>query len=562
MSKYKINIDKPLPDDKVINRHKSFESLFDQYQETTKLSIWQKLRKYPVRFASLVALVLVAFLVFESVREEEEMTAKRYVNPPLPDLNVTYQSFPVKASEPVSLESSNGSKIHIPANVYLDGEGNVVKGDIVIKYREFHDPMEVFFAGIPMRYDSAGASYHFESAGMIELMAFQNEKPLFLKKGEQIEISLISGKKDIDFNVYYLDTLKKNWDYRGKDEVIAIPVIKEVDSEQPRTDKPLPPDLDNIYVEDDSIGVAKASGIIPQKPVQPTKVASAKKPFGIEIDNLNRDFPEMKVYQNVYWEHIGDDSTDPWKNKVFDEEWHSVEIRRAGTTAVSRVQSDRFEIIFTKGSKIFKLIARPAFQNQDYEKAMERYNRQLAAYTQAKEAKEIKLAKIEAAKAKAMREYNEKLKAWEESNTLNTTTREVADEVIRKFMVDQFGIWNCDRFLHEKGSQQTIVMMNEKGKNISQGNKLFAPPVYVVDWENKRMMAAESIGNGVAELPLLDGANNMLWTVTADGKVAILKPKAFNEQLSNAQAEKHDIRLETLQQEFANIEELKAFLSL
>lgn len=66
MAKYKINLDKPLPDAKRIEAHRNFPALMKRYQVVTRFEFWRKLYKNPLYFASLVAIIAVFYLVIEA----------------------------------------------------------------------------------------------------------------------------------------------------------------------------------------------------------------------------------------------------------------------------------------------------------------------------------------------------------------------------------------------------------------------------------------------------------------------------------------------------------------
>ena len=83
-----------------------------------------------------------------------------------------------------------------------------------------HTIPEILASGIPMRYDSAGVKQSFESAGMIEIKGIQNGKEIKLKQNKKIEINMASQKKGDRFNLYYLDTIAKQWQCLGKEKLI------------------------------------------------------------------------------------------------------------------------------------------------------------------------------------------------------------------------------------------------------------------------------------------------------------------------------------------------------
>ena len=103
--------------------------------------------------------------------EKAITTTARFVQPPIPEVNVPYQDYSVEAEKGDTLLYESGSILVFPSNSFVDKNGNLVKGKVKVKYREFSNPIDFFFSGIPMNYDSAGTKYNFESSGMCEILA-------------------------------------------------------------------------------------------------------------------------------------------------------------------------------------------------------------------------------------------------------------------------------------------------------------------------------------------------------------------------------------------------------
>jgi hypothetical protein len=80
------------------------------------------------------------------------------------------------------------SSIHFAPNSLVDQNGKIVEGDVEIRYREYRNAAEMAFSGIPMMYEENGNEYRFNSAGMIEVRAYQNELPLNVKPGADFTI--------------------------------------------------------------------------------------------------------------------------------------------------------------------------------------------------------------------------------------------------------------------------------------------------------------------------------------------------------------------------------------
>ena len=220
MPNYKINIDKPLPDKQQIAQHKDFERLYGRYQTATRFSFWQRLRTNPKYFASVVMIFAVGYLVWEASMSTDK-PVKNYVSAPLP-LDIPYATHSFNANSGFDFESPGGNKILVPPDAFIDTSGNAVTGNISLKYREIRDAKDMFIAGIPMEYDSAGQEYLLESTGMIQLTAYQEGIPLALKEGINVRVELFSESSGSDFSRYFLAEAAKNWQYMGRDSIYPL----------------------------------------------------------------------------------------------------------------------------------------------------------------------------------------------------------------------------------------------------------------------------------------------------------------------------------------------------
>ena len=112
------------------------------------------------------------------------------------------------------LHQPNGTHVAIPENAFVDEKGKTVKGNIELKFREFHTAESILMSGIPMQMLDERNKY-MESLGMMELRAFKNGKELSLKKGKSINVDLASTEApNKDFNLYLLEG-DKQWKETG-----------------------------------------------------------------------------------------------------------------------------------------------------------------------------------------------------------------------------------------------------------------------------------------------------------------------------------------------------------
>lgn len=142
------------------------------------------------------------------------------VKAPVAGLDVQKNVYETSAESGGMIEYPSGTKINIPANAFVDAAGNPVTGNVTIDYREFRDHVDILLSGIPMKYDSAGQSGDFKSAGMFEINASVNGEEVFLAPGKTINMDFAVVDTASTYNFYELDE-KKGWVYREKPGAIV-----------------------------------------------------------------------------------------------------------------------------------------------------------------------------------------------------------------------------------------------------------------------------------------------------------------------------------------------------
>ena len=185
-----------------------------------------------------------------------------------------------------------------------------MKGEVELRYREFHDAVDFFVSGIPMTYDSAGVKYQFESAGMMEMLAYQNGRQINMAKGKSINVEMASNYKGTEYNLYKLDTLHNNWSCLGKDKVVSeSKAIAKTDSVK-RPSLQQTPEYKTIETKKEAIKKEKETAITAltkpaAEPRKPMQVNKEKHTFDIAVEP--KEFPELAVYKGVLFE-IGDEN--------------------------------------------------------------------------------------------------------------------------------------------------------------------------------------------------------------------------------------------------------------
>jgi len=226
----------------------------------------------------IIVVVSVVIIVLLSIRNcscnrpktaaNPEVSSNNYLltNPPLPELDLPYQKFEIDPSQPNVLYSKYGAKINIPADAFLDKDGNIINDKVQLSFREFYNPLDFYLAGIPMNYNDNGVDKVLESGGMVELTAKSNKDELFANPSSKIKVDIKSWTKSKDFNLYDLDKTTGKWIEKGKD----------------------------------SISVFNKNKIFPTVPPMP--IIATENAFKIADDT--KMFPEIEGYKDVLFEPI------------------------------------------------------------------------------------------------------------------------------------------------------------------------------------------------------------------------------------------------------------------
>jgi hypothetical protein len=457
MSKYKINIDKPLPDPKVIEKYKDFDSLYDHYQVNTRFEFWRNLYRNPTYFAGMVAVFAVLFLVFEGSEKEQKTP---FVFPPSLEAQPEFASFTFDADSGLIYAIESGTRVHLPAQAWVDQQKNVVTGNVELKVRELKDPADMFLAGINSRYDSADNQHILASGGIVEIQAFADGKPVFLGKDKQILIEYFSYDTASHLNVYFLDTTQRNWAFNGNDEVELLAMASQM---------PTRPEMPAILRQTDELTPKSMSlGVLPQKPGQP---------FGVKIKNPN-DYPEFQGYAKVYWEYIpANNSSNPWTEGLIGDNttWGDVRVKRLPKRgyyqlSFSRISGGKMEVKTVVASPLFKANslaeAERLYQQkyQEWENAVANREKEIAQQ-----------AEYERQKREAQARYQAALSEWQQAMANLDSAAQMPARCYRKFAVSQTGIYNLASTLPMPPAEAKIKLIDGEGSPLdSDSLRLFS----------------------------------------------------------------------------------------
>lgn len=562
---YNWNINQDKPSKAQIDAHKDFDAVLKAYKESAPQTP-QKTpairRMYYLAGAVAAALVGLFFFFGLSNGEKENNTITSfkeyaatmpYVNPPLGKAAAAqFVSKNISANKGGVFEFENGSKLTVPPAAFTYGQGGIVQGEVQIRFREYHDFVDFFLSGIPMEYDSAGVQYNLESAGMVEIIAEQDGKRLNMAPGKSIEVELVSSVplengKVPDFNIYYLDTVQRNWVYEGVDK------IKRIDEEAFSATALLSEEEEEIKTEfntalakiestkQEQLAAIEKELPVLVKPNEPQRANGSEQVFGFNFEEDDIDYGTKvpgsneeilqladeqirklrRQYANTMWQ-FSPNNTMENKAAVSQNTWDDMSLKFIG--------GQDYEMTLVGGDNSISFIVNPVLMGRDYDNALAEFNSQFSEYKKELTERETfmagKLAELQAIADEERRiaelAHEERMTAYLEKGLNHRATDElIKAKIMNSFTATRLGTWNCDRPL-PPGT--FAVKGSFKGSDDADYHQNIA---YLVN--KSRNTVSRFYTKKGARLDINIGSENMLWLVTSDNKIAIHPPEKFNQ---------------------------------
>lgn len=447
---------------------------------------------------------------------------------PLSGIDIPYQDYTLTAEQGKTLTYPTGTRIIIPRNAFINPAGQVVTGEVQVRYREFHDPVAFFAAGIPMEYDSAKVQYHFESAGMMEIAAYQNGERLYTNPEAPITMEMRSYNASAAYNIYSLNEGTGEWSLKGKDVISG-----GVDS--------APAGESDVVWNDASVTVIPSlqkelkqiqQEIVEIKQTEPTKPVKANPEKNrFDVDVRPEEFPEIAVYKGVFFE-VSD------LNKNFKEEWYTVVWEDVSLKRLA--DSVNYEMTFVKGNHKVNIVVYPVLEGKDFADAKKQFDQKYTTYQTT-----LKQKQDEEKRKK------DEIIAQQKQYEKETIARHAEATIVRTFQIDQFGFWNSDSpQMLPKGALVAARFVDEAGEELS------FPHVNLV--EQGRNMYFKYWDKTFNRFQYNPAQANIVWGMTREGNLAIMIPNQLHNKYKNGEEVKFQMRVITQMPE--SLDELKALL--
>lgn len=267
----------------------------------------------------------------------EATPAKLAVNPPSTQFKVAPVVFQASADQATTHRMPSGSSVVIPAQAFVDAQGQAVTTPVNIKFREFHDPASVIASGIPMRVRGEhGPDEWMESAGMFEIEGFSADQPVFVAPGKQITVDLVSNVGG-EYATWYFDPAAGNWVQTG------------TGAATPNTQ------------------VASEERAAPPAPTAPHAYNKSKPVLNFDLDITK--YPDLHKLRNIVWQYAGKDAAqDPANNNwIFNHDWNDAKLDAARKDGL-------YQITLTSDEKYYSIPVYPCLKPADYAKAKAEYD--------------------------------------------------------------------------------------------------------------------------------------------------------------------------------------------
>lgn len=498
---------KPITDNEILRFKKPFSSLTNMVNNSHFTAGGKSFLSYGITGLAVVAVATIATYLLTTHQPEtqkadiEQITTvedstkfyaqdnkSRKIEPPFGE-RIDYEIFKINNKKAHDIKTKNGSIIHIPANTFIDKDGNEVNKDIEIYYRDFYNPFDIYLAGIPMDYDSAGINYSFMSAGMFQIDAQSNGNQLYMKEGKAIDISLVSEKEEV-YNFYEYDTISNQWVYLYREEEENLLPLTQ---NQAMEDYSYSFSQDEIQIDTTDITLHPQTDYTQNQLIR-SFVGQRKMEVKEPESYVFSAIPEM--YKNTEYYALDSlmleiDSKEKFKPNYYHVRWDRVELAQEDTNLT---------LILQKGSTTSAFKVKPIINPLKYKKA-------IMAFNEEKKVQEIR---------KQERENRKKM----QKNLQEKTTK---FSMVRNIQVTRLGTFNCDfpvpqPQMARRGALRTYDQNHKK---------LITNEIYVCQPDaNVSWIYAQP--NPYQQYYLYSGnQQNVGWFITNTGKLAILFPETF-----------------------------------
>ena len=421
--------------------------------------------------ASLLILISISgyYYLFVSKPVEQKFVFNNVI-PPFKNADIQFKEYQVQADKGAVISYKTGTIITIPKDAFVDKEGKVIQGNVSVKYRELTNPEELFLAGIPMNYDSAGLALPMQTAGICELKVYKDDSLININPVNEINIDFASTFEKSGYNLLLFDTIAKKWLKKGNDSSM-------VNMDEYAENK----NASNVFV--------------------PRKADLSKPRFKLVYRDPSK-FPEFEEYKNYSFE-VSDNEKN-YNAAEANINWASVSIAKDNSTGeylVTFINPDR--------QVTYKTYA--VFEANDYQVALNTYN------SKKKEQSGEDLAKGDTAYSPS---NAARIKNLQKDLLQKEKEEFVSGNIYRTFSVGTAGLWCYSKVISKPLGGNLAADFKD-----SQGNALNLKYVAILDKTNNTVLRYTP--DEFKSLKFDTASQNVLIAITLDENFAYLKKEDF-----------------------------------
>ncbi len=389
------------------------------------------------------------------------------------------RSFALKTNQAREIELQENLRIKVPAQAFVDQNGEVVEGNYDLVFRNLSEPWAMITSNIKMEYDSAG-THQLVSSLMFDIRAYQNGESLALAPGKEIDLQMDVQSPEAGFNWYRYDSLSGSWSY----EAAAAPTkIKEPLTRSELTD--MVSQVDVVYLDND------APSALPVKPrlKDPTK----------QIVELQFDFPQLYPQFAPYGEDLKFEVNDTIDAQRLPNDWSNLSIELID--AKEGLYQLTLRTIRPKESVTLKI--KPVFEAESFARAQDTYRR------------------LRAKRERAAREaYERRIENLSEDQRFR-------ERLVREWSLGGMGVFNCDRLLQQDFMELIPRFISEQGERLK-----IITLTQVIQGINSVFRYAKAKFRYRPDLPfmlLLNSADGRVFLLSYEESKRLRPPNAQNE---------------------------------
>jgi len=418
----------------------------------------------------ILATIVLGYCYYEYLNAYPKGVNQPYIE------TVGFKIVKFEAGDGLKYYRTNGTFIDIPKNAFVDKKGNVVKGKLKFKVREYHTAKSILLSGIPMQIINDRNQF-MQSSGMIELRVEKNGEELELNEGKEINIDLASIENPIDGSELFYLKDDKNWEVSGEFETV------------------------NNNRRDSALANLPK---LPKKLLNP-EVDSAD--FVFELTADYKKIPYLKPYKNVKWKIVKDenDSYPLWALRL---NWDKVKL--------TEIDEDK---------QIFKI---DLYWSKTTYKGISK--KETCSFNAIPLLSGKRLAKAKKKYAKAKEEYDQlELLIEQEENRLIKQ-----QAILNSFSVRKMGIYNVD-YLNKQNIFAKVELKFDFQEDYSpEINKIML--IMVMEDINSIIKLNAFSWNDV---PVVANTSIELLVMLPDNTLARVSPEKFSRKINDTTVSKH-----------------------